>query len=316
MGQREARLAQLRQELVHIQKGRGASARNLVHSLPAVQTQLDPSQSGLAQSGLAQSGLAQLGLALPLELRNVELDAVNQALPDRGFLQGGVVELSVSGGAALATSLSLAACRSAQRRAQEQSGEPAWCAFIDPSCSLYGPGVLESGVLLERLLVLRPPVEALGRVALRVAESRAFSVLVIDTLGVPGSFGESGAFGESGERGVSLKNWSRIVRRLALSAENSSSLILLLTDKKAARSLPLPVAQRIELERPSSDKLTLWVKKDRFGRVFGKRTVSWPCSDEPRWEPKPACSKDQHRQDQHRQDEHRQEEGEYVRRFA
>ena len=91
------------------------------------------------------------------------------------------MELSVRGGAALATRIGLSTCHGAQQRAHEQGGQTPWCAFVDPSASLHGPGVARAGVTLERLLVVRPPLSALSRVALRIVESKAFAVVVIDT---------------------------------------------------------------------------------------------------------------------------------------
>jgi hypothetical protein len=124
--------------------------------------------------------------------------------------------------------------------------------------------VLEAGVELERLLVVRPRVEALGRVALRLVESRAFAVTVIDTVGAPGASLE-----------VELGAWPRVVRRLSMAVDGSAAVVLLMTDAAARRPLPLPVAMRIELQRPSADKLTLRVAKDKQGRVSSPRSITW-----------------------------------------
>ncbi|MDF3066934.1 MAG: recA [Polyangiaceae bacterium] len=92
-----------------------------------------------------------------------ELDAL---LPDGGLLRGSVVELSAAGEGALGTSLCLAACAQAQAEARARGAHTPWCAFVDPSGTLYGPGVAAAGVELERLLVVRPSLTALSRVAL------------------------------------------------------------------------------------------------------------------------------------------------------
>ncbi|HEY6726423.1 MAG TPA: recombinase A [Polyangiaceae bacterium] len=181
---------------------------------------------------------------------------VDRQLPNGGLLTGALVELAVAGAASLATTLGLAACRSAQRAAEQLGGAVPWCAFIDPSRSLYAPGVAHAGVQLDRLLVVRPSIESLSRVALRVVESQCFAVVVIDTVGVPG-----------GELNVPLGCWPRIVRRLALALQETQSTALLITDSTARRPLTLPVAQRIELERNQAHKLILQVAKDRQGRV-------------------------------------------------
>ncbi len=198
------------------------------------------------------------GKSLPLGI--AELDAL---LPGGGLPRGGVVELSVSGGSALATSLALAACRAAGAEALRAGGEVPWCAFVDPSMTLHGPGV--AGVVdLERLLVVRPSVEALGRTAIRLVESQAFSVVVIDTVGAPGA-----------PLGVGLATWPRVVRRLAMASDEGSSTVLLITDGEARRPLPLPVALRLELERPASDRLSVRIAKERRGRISSPRTIVW-----------------------------------------
>jgi recombination protein RecA len=184
------------------------------------------------------------------------IPGIDQQLPEGGLLSGAVVELAVAGAASLATSIGLAACRSAQQAAERLGGAVPWCAFLDPSRSLYAPGVAHVGVQLDRLLVVRPPLEALSRVALRVIESQCFAVIVIDTVGMPGA-----------ELKVPLGGWPRIVRRLALALQGTPSTALLITDSTARRPLTLPVAQRVELNRSHAHKLILQVAKDRQGRV-------------------------------------------------
>jgi recombination protein RecA len=196
-----------------------------------------------------------------------ELDSV---LPGGGIARGAVVELAVASGAALATSLSLSACRSAQQQAFERGGEIPWCAFLDASATLYAPAVVEASVVLDRLLVLRPPLEALGRTALRAAESQVFAVLVIDTVGAPGA-----------ELDVSLGMWPRIIRRLAMAIEGTLCSVVLITDVAARRPLTLPVAQRIELNRPTRDKLVVRVAKDRSGRIGSPRSINWHLGAQP-----------------------------------
>jgi recombination protein RecA len=212
------------------------------------------------QPGPAASGQANLAGSHALPLGLEELD---QALPDGGLLRGAVTELAVQGQASLATSISLAACRAAQQQGQERGGDMPWCAFIDPARSLYAPGVLDQGVQLNRLLVVRPPLEALTRVAVRVAESQCFSVVVIDTVGAVGA-----------PLDVPLGSWPRTVRRLSMAVQKTPGVILLLTDAAARRPLTLPVAQRIELDRISAHKLILQVAKDRHGRVSAPHTLA------------------------------------------
>jgi recombination protein RecA len=197
------------------------------------------------------------------------LEALDEVLPDGGLARGAVVELAVEGGAALATSIALAACRSAQREGLARGTEAPWCAFVDPSGTLYAPGVVRAGVLLERLLMVRPPLDVLGRTVLRLVDARVFAVVVIDTVGMPGA-----------SLAVSLGVWPRLVRRMAMALEGSSSCALLITDSCARRPLALPVAQRIELSRLQQDKLMVRIAKDRFGRVSSARSVAWVRSDQ------------------------------------
>lgn len=233
-------------------------------ALPQALAHLSPSLVRLGAEGEAP------GPELPsLPFGIEELD---QALPDQGLLRGGVVELSVLAPGGLSTTLALAAIKSFQRARAVSLGtkvEP-WCAFVDPSGTLYAPGVAASGVALERLLVVRPPLEALGRVAIKLAESSVFELVVVDTLGVLGA-----------SLDFSLARFGRVVRRLSMAVDGSEKSVLLLTDGRLPRSLPLPVAQRIELTRPARERLLVRVAKDRRGRISGPRPVAWAKGSSP-----------------------------------
>jgi recombination protein RecA len=206
----------------------------------------------------AASGIFPAENALPLGL------PLDEVLPDGGLPRGSVVELAVAGGPSGGTSVALAACRAAQQATLQHGGQPAWCAFVDPSRTLYAPGVEQAGVLLERLLVVQPSWEALSRVAVRLAESHAFSVVVVDTIGMP-----------EHSSALSLGSWPRIVRRLSIAAQESSSLVVLVTDQQAKRPLPLPVSLRLELKRPKPSELQVRIAKDKRGRVSSPRSVAW-----------------------------------------
>ena len=237
----------------------------------------------MATSSLVANGQAPANSVRPLELfpgvHRGELPSISQrvlstgsaavdsALPDSGLPKGAVTELAVYGGAALGTSLSLGVCRTAMEAAIAQGGEVPWCAFVDPGKTLYAPGVESRGVDLARLLVVRPPSEALERTSIRLVESHAFAVVVVDTLGTVGA-------SASGLQG----SWNRAIRRLSLAAEASGSVVVLLTDGELQRSLPLPVALRLELSRPEMGRLLLKVGKDRKGRVSGPHRVPWGAS--------------------------------------
>lgn len=193
-------------------------------------------------------------------------DELDQLLPDGGLLRGGVVELSIAGKSGLGTTLALGAVRALQQQRSQSFGsrEKPWCAFVDPSGSLYAPGVAASGVALERLLVVRPSVEALSRVALKLAESGVFELVIVDMLGVLGHSLE-----------LSLGRFGRVVRRLSMAVDGTDKCVLLLTDAEEPRALPLPVAQRIELVRPTAERLLVRVAKDRRGRVSSQRPLAW-----------------------------------------
>jgi len=224
-------------------------------ALPANLAQISPA---LAKAGVRLGAASRPDdLALPLGI-----EAFDAVLPDQGILRGGVVELAVSGPSGLATSLALHAVRAIQL-AEKDAVSGAWCAFVDPSSTLYAPGVRALGVELERLLVVRPPLEALGRTAVKLAESSVFSLVIVDTLGTLGR-----------SLDLSLGAWGRIVRRLSMAVDGTRRSVLLLTDAKEQRSLPLPVAQRIELSQPSSGKLGVRVAKDRRGRTTQTREIA------------------------------------------
>ncbi|HEV8549640.1 MAG TPA: recombinase A [Polyangiaceae bacterium] len=193
-------------------------------------------------------------------------EALDQVLPDHGLLRGGVVELALHAPGGLSTTLGLAAVRAFQRHGAPSFGASLtpWCAFVDPSATLYAPGVAASGVALERLLVVRPTLEALGRVAVKLAESNVFELVVIDTVGTLGQ-----------SLDYSLGRFGRIVRRLSMAVDGTRQSVLLLTDAREPRALPLPVAQRIEIARPTVDRLSVRVAKDRRGRISGPRPVAW-----------------------------------------
>jgi recombination protein RecA len=210
-----------------------------------------------------------------LPLRFGGIDAL---LPDGGLPRGAVVELAAPYGLARTTSIALAACAAAQAEARLRGGEGtagAWCAWIDPTAetteqekgppptSLFAPAAARAGVDLSRLLVIRPPLEALSRVAARTAQSRVFSVIVVDLVGVPGRRPE-----------VRLDRWVNPVRRLAMAVTGMETTVILLTDALAPRPLPLPVALRLELERAGLDRLLVSVAKDRRGRVSAPRSIA------------------------------------------
>jgi hypothetical protein len=201
------------------------------------------------------------------------LPPLDSALPDGGFPRGAVVELTSPANVGQGLSVALAACAASQRESVQRGGAMSWCAILDPDATLFAPAVRASGVCLERLLVIRPPRSLLARVAVRVALSRIFSVIVVDVGGVPG------AWRAAGERPSAqpLDIWPKATRRLALAVEQSPTTLFLLTEALLRAQTALPVAMRVELEREQADALLVRVTKDRFGRVPPPRHIAWPC---------------------------------------
>jgi len=191
-----------------------------------------------------------------------ELEAV---LPDQG-LPRGVVELAAPRALGGATRIALAAVRGGQGRSPG-----AWCAWVDPEGTLYAPGVAKAEVDLQRLLVVRPSRRDLGRVAVKLAQSRAFEVLVLDCS--PLALVPRGT-GGGGTRRRSAVRPEVLVRKLALLAEEGGGTVVLLTDSTEPRPAPWPVALRLELSRAPGG-LTVKVARDRLCRL-GSARLPWP----------------------------------------
>lgn len=189
--------------------------------------------------------------------------ALDTLLPDGGLPRGAVTELAVTHGLGLATAVALQTLASAQDDARKRGGESALVAYLDPGASLHGPGARALGVDLDRLLVVQPPASELARVATRVVSSRVFAAVVIDTTGVLGARVET-----------NLAAWATTVRRVALAAEGSDTVVLLLTDRDAARPLPLPVALRLELSQTGPEKLLVRIAKERRGHLRDPHELS------------------------------------------
>jgi recA bacterial DNA recombination protein len=181
-----------------------------------------------------------------------ELDAW---LPEHGFGPG-VTELRAPLARGGGTSLALSTL--AALHAQSKTARVAW---VDPEGSLYAPAVLQAGVDLQRLLVVRPTWSASRRIACKVAASGAFDLVVVD-MHAPGS------------RGFATDE--RVVRKLAL----SGTCVLLLTNTLVSRSVPWPTSLRLELERrpggQQPESLAITIGKDKLGHVGAKTLVALP----------------------------------------
>lgn len=192
----------------------------------------------------------------PIELATVPV------LVDGRMPRGQVVQFASMSGLSSGTCLALDVCWSAQNQAFLHTGQPCWCAFVDPGRSLHAPGVAAHGVHLDRLLVMYPPVQAIGRSSVRLAQSGVFEVVVIDLHGVPGA-----------SISLPLAPWRNIVRRLSIAARQTNCCVLLLTDHRAAVNAGLPVAMRIELQRPGVELFRARIGKERHARIGGP--VQW-----------------------------------------
>jgi recombination protein RecA len=151
----------------------------------------------------------------------------------------------------------------AESRAISHDGDCRWCGWVDSRGTLYAPAVADAGVELERLLVVRPGPDDIAKIAVRMAASRVCAVLVVDRSGVPGA------------RVIAASiRWDIAVRRLALACEGTDTTVVLLSEIEQARAAALPVAMRLELTRPSADRLSVRVVKDRRGIDSGSRVVA------------------------------------------
>lgn len=249
-----------------------------------------PSERVPGSAGIASSAPASDATPVSSTARRLGVEALDALLPDGGLPTGKVIELSMRGGAAFGTQIALWACRAAQQQAA-LTGAESWCAFIDPSTSLHAPGVKATGVELQRLLVARPALHDMERVAVRLSEARVFSVIVLDLVGVPWAQNMTGTRSRqvphvqarskamprqsmTGQEQRRSQNWPRTVRQLALKLANTQAQVLLLTDSEVHQQTPLPVALRLQLNSEVNG-LELTVLKDTQGRVGQRGVIPW-----------------------------------------
>lgn len=197
--------------------------------------------------------------------------AFDALMPDGGLPRAAVVELAAPRALGGATMVAMRAVRAAQERDPR-----AWCAWIDPDATLYGPGLARAGIDLSRLLVVRPPRAEIGRTAVKVVASQAFDVVVADVDPIDGAGGEPITAAPAParapkRRGTKAKSPEVIVRKLALAAEESGTTVVLVTDASRPRHVTWPVALRLELAR-RPQALAVRVAKDRGGRMAPAKT--------------------------------------------
>ncbi len=184
-------------------------------------------------------------------------------LPDGGFPRG-VVELSSPHAVGGATAVAFAAIRSVQKKSATQTHPNAIpAAWIDTDSTLFAPGVARAGIDLTRLFVVRPPRAELGRIAVKVARSGAFELLVVDVDVIVG-------VDEIIQKQARMEV---VARKLTLAAEDNGMTVILITDAHRHRAVPWPVAMRLELERRPG-KIGVRVAKERHGRIGAKSWLS------------------------------------------
>jgi len=176
--------------------------------------------------------------------------------------------------------------------AQLQAARPCLAAWVDPSRSLFAPGLALRGVDLARLVVVRPSLENRAMAALELVTSGAFAAVVVDQddpWGAAGEGAQEGAWGGAqqnswegvrqagapAERALepearaalrrALAQEERFVRRLLEASKRSGTAVLLLTDSLRRRSAPLPASVRLACTMPSLHTLEVRLEHDRRG---------------------------------------------------
>lgn|GEM_PF-1845626 len=211
---------------------------------------LADAQSGEAPLGASQALLHQLqqqlrarGLRLALAEQLHHGDGAQVETPQETpglqplvqtlLLSGACVELNCEAGVG-AHSLALRLLAQGLARRQHQG----WLCVVSPhdaGGALQAAAVMQLGVPLHQLLVLRPPLADLPRFAVRAARSGAFWGMLIDATQVN-----------------DLHRWRVALRRLALAAEDVEGTFFVLTSPFAKRPQGLCVAARAWV-RPADD---------------------------------------------------------------
>lgn len=220
------------------------------------------------------------------------LRGLDELLPDGGFPAGALVELSAVGAAGGATTVAVAALVAAQQAVSRDAASEPLVAWIAPERNLHGPALAALGLDLARCLVVAPPWEKLGRIAAKVVESSVFAAVVIDVhpLLAARSGGRRGARTSVDDRAfvhvgppslvtpppansLAVTN-GRALRRLAVAAEATGTLVLLRSDRFVPKGLPWPTALRLEIDGGAGELgWTVQVAKDRHGGARGRGIV-------------------------------------------
>lgn len=167
--------------------------------------------------------------------------ALDEGLPGGGWPRAGLIEILPTCFGAGELSLLLPALAAATRRPEAR-----WCAWVAPPLQPFAPALAESGVALERVLVVNArKKEAKGKSALWAFEQML----------------------RSGACDIALA-WlrnalPRQIRRLHLAAEQGATLGVLFRPREAARDSS-PAALRVAVE-PAAPGVRVTLLKSRGG---------------------------------------------------
>jgi hypothetical protein len=169
----------------------------------------------------------------------------------------------------------------ARTLARLQGERPCLVAWVDPSRSLFAPGLERRGIDLARLLVLRPHGENRAMGALELVGSGAFAAVVVD---LEDPWGSEEAREPVAPQGMeepearaalrrALAQEERFLRRLGEASKRSGCAVLVLTDSTRRRQAPLPASLRLTCSMPSLHTLLVHVDHDRRGTPPARVTV-------------------------------------------
>ena len=171
--------------------------------------------------------------------------ALDEGLPGGGWPHAGLIEVLPTCFGAGELSLLLPALAAVTRRPEAR-----WCAWVAPPLQPFAPALAECGAVLERILVVNAPRNALRKDAKGKSALWAFE----QTL-------------RSGACDIAL-GWlrnalPRQIRRLHLAAEKGATLGVLFRPREAARDSS-PAALRIAVE-PAAPGVRVTLLKSRGG---------------------------------------------------
>ena len=195
------------------------------------------------------------------------------------------------------------ACELAVRvLAQLHASRPCLAAWVDPSRSLFAPGLLLRGVDLARLVVVRPSAEApehRAMAAMELVVSGAFAAVVVDLDDPWGSSPQHAQSPHAQHQHTQtphaqepaaqkpaedlrsematlrrdLAQEERFLRRLTDASKKAGTAVLLLANSSRRRSAPLAAALRLTCTMPEINTLCLAVDHDRRGTPRAPITV-------------------------------------------